>query len=96
MIDFMQERLHKVKYYARRANITKKAQTLEVGLITDLIVKFIETRQNLYTQLIQFLHEIFHFVKGLTTVPEPWGTTPNQYIQDFRGLPRKHIMYICQ
>ena len=31
MIDFMHERLHKVKHYARRANITKKAQTLEVG-----------------------------------------------------------------
>jgi hypothetical protein len=33
MIDFMHERLHKVKYYATREELIsqKKAQTLEVG-----------------------------------------------------------------
>ena len=60
MIDFMHERLHKVKHYARRANITKKSPNFR-SWPTDLIVQFIAHRQNLYTQLIQFLHAIFHF-----------------------------------
>jgi hypothetical protein len=97
MIDFTHERLHKVKYYARRADITKKLYKLANRLNCPVH----RTQSKLIHSINSILARNFSFfiaksVKGLTNVPEPWGTTPNQYIQVFRGLPRKHIMYICQ
>ena len=72
MIDFMQERLHKVIYYARRANITKKSPNFRSWLNNRLNCqvhrkpsKLIHSINSIFARNFSFCERLDHRARTL-------------------------------